>query len=329
MGLKDHAPERLLVSVITPSLNQGAYIGQTLSSVAGQEYPRVEHIVVDGGSTDGTLDVIRSHEGAYDMRWLSEPDGGMYEAINKGLRMARGEVLAYLNADDRYFPWTISTAVGEMSAYPGAGFVFGDVFNVEEGATSGTVIFYPPFRLGHVRRSGFLGQPAVFWWRSVLQECGGFDESLKFVADCDYWMRIGARFQSRKIDEALALERNHPEAKRFARTGDVYKELAEVRSRYSKTKGPGYQARVLGDRAHTFLWRRYYFSRFLLSYLRRSRLSPDAPYAAFLTRGGEVRVSIGPVLATLLPFTGGRFSRGMVQKDLTCMGQGERAGRGA
>ena len=102
---------------------------------------------------------------------------------------------------------------------------------MEEGANSGAVIFYPPFRIEHVRRSGFLGQPAVFWWRSVLQDCGGFDESLKFVADCDYWMRVGARFQSRKIARALALERNHPEAKRFARTGDVYKELAEVRSR--------------------------------------------------------------------------------------------------
>lgn len=328
MRLEDNALERPLVSVITPSLNQGAYIGQTLSSVAGQEYPRVEHIVVDGGSTDGTLDVVRSHEGRYDMCWVSEPDGGMYEAINKGLRMARGGVLAYLNADDRYFPWTISTVVGEMSAYPEASFVFGDVFNIEEGANSSAVIFYPPFRLGHVRRSGFLGQPAVFWRRSVFEDCGGFDESLKFVADCDYWMRIGARLQSRKIAEALALERIHPEAKRFARTGDVYKELAEVRSRYSKTKGPGYQARTLADRAHAFLWRRYYLSRFLLSYLRRPRLSPDAPYAAFLTRGGEVRVSIGPVLATLLPFTRGRFARGMVYKDLKRRGRSERADRG-
>jgi glycosyltransferase involved in cell wall biosynthesis len=321
MRLKDNAPEGPLVSVITPSLNQGAYIGQTLSSVAEQEYSRVEHIIVDGGSTDGTLDVIRSHESVYDMRWVSEPDEGMYEAINKGLRMARGEILAYLNADDRYFPWTISKVVREISAYPEAGFVFGDVFNVEEGANSGAVIFYPPFRLGHVRRSGFLGQPAVFWRRSVLEDCGGFDESLKFVADCDYWMRIGARFQSHKITEVLALERNHPEAKRFARTGDVYKELAEVRSRYSKTKGPGYQARTLANRIHAFLWRRYYFSRFLLSYLLRSWLSSDTPYAAFLTRGGEVRVSTGPVLASLLPLTRGRFAGGMVYKDLKRRGQ--------
>ena len=327
MSQEYSAPEGPLVSVITPSLNQGAYIGQTIESVAGQEYANVEHIIVDGGSTDGTLDVIRGYEGAYDLRWVSEPDGGMYEAVNKGLGMARGGILAYLNADDRYFPWTVGTVARQMNAHPGAGFVFGDVFNVEGESRTGAVILYPQFHLGQVRRSGSLGQPAVFWRRSVLEDCGGFDESLRFVADCDYWMRIGARHRGHKVGEVLAIERNHPEAKRFSQRKAVYRELAGVRSRYTRSKGPRHHARVLADRAHAFLWRRYYLSRFLLSYLRRSRLSPNAPYAAFLTGGGDVRVSPGPAFATLLPFTRGRFARGMVRKDLAAPVRGEDGAR--
>src|SRR5690349_9655830 len=100
-----------LVSIVTPSLNRVDLIESTLRSVRSQSYPNVEHIVVDGGSTDGTLEVLRRYEGTYGLRWMSEPDQGMYDAINKGLAMARGEILAYLNTDDLYLPWTIDTVV--------------------------------------------------------------------------------------------------------------------------------------------------------------------------------------------------------------------------
>ena len=117
-----------LVSIVTPSLNRADLIESTLRSVRSQSYPHVEHIVVDGGSTDGTLAVLRRYEGTYGLRWISEPDHGMYSAINKGLAMARGQVLAYLNSDDLYFPWTVETVVAAFRSHPEADLVHGDVW---------------------------------------------------------------------------------------------------------------------------------------------------------------------------------------------------------
>jgi glycosyltransferase involved in cell wall biosynthesis len=312
---ENRASKKPLVSIITPSLNQGTYIAQAISSVGEQEYPHVEHIIVDGGSTDETLDVIRSYEDIYDLRWISEPDGGMYEAINKGLHMARGEILAYLNSDDQYFPWTVSTVVEAMDAHPNAGFVFGDMLSVDEGAEWGMLFFSPPFGRACARRP--LYQPTVFWRRSVFEDCGGFDESLQCASDYDYWMRIGARHEACKVNEVLAIERLRSDNKRFAHRETLLRELDEVRYRYKRPR-----IRVLMHRAYIFLCRRYYLSRFLLAYLQHSRLSAeyDGPWAAFLTRNGEVWVSFAAALATLLPFTSrAHFSRHIVRKDLTSL----------
>ncbi len=309
--------DRPLVSIVTPSFNQGAYIEQTILSVRQQSYQHIEHIIVDGGSTDDTLDVIRRHEGTYDMRWISEPDGGMYEAINKGLRMARGEVLAYLNTDDRYFPWTVKVAVRALAENPDVGFVFGDVLQVEDESDAGKLLLYPPFWLGHIRRFGFLGQPTVFWRRAVFEEYGGFDESLQFVADCEYWMRIGERYRARKLDEMLAIVRDHPEAKRFAQMEALSKELNEVRPRYVRREGLAYRMLILVDRAYAFLSYRYYLLRFLHAYFRRHRLpgQGDGAWAAFFNRNKSVQVFVGAALARFLPFTGGRFE-GRFEQDL-------------
>ena len=95
---------RPLFSIVTPTLNRRELLEWTLRSIRGQSYPDLEHVVVDGGSTDGTLALLAEFEGTYPLRWISEPDGGMYNAINKGLRMASGDILAYLNSDDLYFP---------------------------------------------------------------------------------------------------------------------------------------------------------------------------------------------------------------------------------
>ena len=120
-----------MVSIVTPSYNQGTFIEETILSVKDQAWSSVEHIIMDGGSTDCTLDILRRYEGTYNMRWNSEPDGGMYQAINKGLRLSHGEVLAYLNSDDRYFPWTVEVAMKELANHD-VDFIFGDMLNVVE-----------------------------------------------------------------------------------------------------------------------------------------------------------------------------------------------------
>src|SRR5512143_842563 len=126
------------VSIVTPTLNQARFLRRTLDSVRAQTYPVSEHIVVDGGSTDGTLDILAREGERPALQWTSGPDGGMYEAVNKGLAMASGEILGYLASDDVYLPWTIEAVVEAFAARPTVDIVFGDGITIEE--ESGTQI---------------------------------------------------------------------------------------------------------------------------------------------------------------------------------------------
>ena len=121
--MKEELP---LVSVVTPSYNKGAFIEETILSVKNQTYPRIEHIIIDGGSTDNTIDVIKKYEGTYNMHWVSEPDNGQSDAVNKGWRMARGEILGWLNSDDTYMPWAVETAVKFLTGHPNVSVVYGN-----------------------------------------------------------------------------------------------------------------------------------------------------------------------------------------------------------
>lgn len=309
-----------LVTVVTPSYNQAAYIEECIQSVRRQEYSHVEHIIMDGGSTDGSLDIIRRYEGSYNMKWFSEADSGMYHAINKGLKRAKGEIVAYLNTDDRYFPWTVRTAVTVFMKYPHIDFVFGDMMNINGQSTQGVIYFYPPFRLDFLQRTGFIGKPTVFLRRSVFERFGWFDESLKYVADCEFWMRIGNRCCPRRIDEIMAVERNHAEAKRFALAHELSQELRAVRSRYVPTC---FRNRVLGvwDRGFAAFWRRIHVLRFLWACLRAQRVSSyDGPWANFLS-SSFVHVNVSGALLTLMPFVGKRFARQMVSVSFEVLEQ--------
>ncbi len=287
-----------LVSVVTPSLDQAATIAEALRSVREQTYPRVEHLVVDGGSTDGTLEILRSSTGEGSLRWTSEPDSGMYDAINKGLAASSGEILAYLNTDDAWFPWTVEVAVEELRRRPDAGFVFGDLV-VREPSGAMRLDLQPPFRLAYLRRHGFLPQPTVFLRREVWEQEGPFDDSLQLLGDCEYWMRIGERFPGRKIDEVLALQRDHPAAKRFAQGDALAAELAEIRGRYPK---PGAVAGQFA-RVEAGLWRRA----LTLSFLARAagRGTGTGAWSRFLRDPARRQsISAARLAATLLPFAG-------------------------
>ena len=227
-----------LVSIVTPTLNQGQFIEATINSIQAQTYRHFEHIVIDGGSTDDTLDILRRHEGSYPMRWLSEPDRGMYDAVNKGMRLASGEILAYLNSDDLYFPWTLSTVIEGFRRHPDAGLVYGDALKIENETGHQDFYLTPPFSLDWVQRVGFLVQPTVFWTRAVWDVVGPFDESLRYVADCDYWMRAGSRCRFAKINEFLAIERDHESSLRESARLGLSRELERVRSRYVVLSGP-------------------------------------------------------------------------------------------
>jgi glycosyltransferase involved in cell wall biosynthesis len=227
--LSDQHP---LVSVVTPTLDRAERLERTLRSVRAQSYPNVEHIVVDGGSTDGTLALLERYAGTYDLRWVSEPDRGMYDAINKGLRMARGEILAYLNSDDLYFPWTVATVIEAFATDPEAGLVFGDVLRDDELRGILVPVFQPPFRLRRMAAHGSFFQPTVFIRRSVFEDAGAFDTDLRYVADLEYWLRATARHTTVQVREFLALESWHAGMLSQTAAEPMTREDRIVRARY-------------------------------------------------------------------------------------------------
>ena len=291
-----------LVTVITPSLNRASLIGRTLRSVRSQTHRATEHIVVDGGSSDGTTAILRQLEGSYDLRWISEPDGGMYEAVNKGLALASGEIVGYLNTDDLYFPWTVRAVVDAFGRHPDADLVFGDVLSVDDRTRAQRIHWQYPFDLDYIRRSGFLAQPAVFWRRGVVEAAGGFDQALRYVADCDLWMRLGEKRRFHKIDEVLAIERDHPGTLRAAQASSLEAELSVVRQRYVTLGGAGHRLRQARHRLRLAALRRRYWLRFALA-AWGSRAAGQRAWGQFLGVPG-LRVSAPMMLAHQIPFVG-------------------------
>lgn len=177
-----------LVSIIIPSLNRGAHIRTAIDSVLAQDYPHVECIVVDGGSTDRTGEVLAGYGDR--IRWVSEPDDGPYDAINKGFGMARGEVLAWLNDDDRYRRGAISLAVQRLREHPGASVIYGVC--VEHAARHGRswAWGYLPwdYEQSVLNASCVIAQPAAFMRREIVERVGGLAKSA--VHDFDLWLRI-------------------------------------------------------------------------------------------------------------------------------------------
>lgn len=206
------------ITIITPSFNQGAFIGETIDSVLGQGYPDLEYLVIDGGSTDTTLDVLRGY--GERVRWVSEPDRGQSHAINKGLARATGEVVAFLNSDDRYRPGAL-LAVGEHFArHPKAGWLTGRCAIIDPAGrpARGAITAYKNLwlALGSARALevlNFISQPATFWRRSLGQRVGPLDEGLHYTMDYDYWLRLGQHGPPAILDRYLADFRVHPASK--------------------------------------------------------------------------------------------------------------------
>lgn len=199
------------VSIVTPSLDQGRYLREAIESVRAQTHPSIEHIVVDGGSTDGTLDVLDDYDG---VRWVSEPDRGQSHALNKGVELATGDVLGWLNADDAYEPWAVAEGVEALRA-TGAGLVYADVTRVDDdGVNPRRIRSRPEFDLWTELNLGCgIYSPAVFFTREALRAAGGFDETLHMTMDYDLWLRIGKGFPVRHVDSVWGVQRMHAEAK--------------------------------------------------------------------------------------------------------------------
>jgi len=198
-----------LVSVITPSYNQGRFIEENILSVKSQDYPNTEHIVIDGGSSDSTVEILRKYEGSYNLHWISEPDEGHADAVNKGFAMVKGEIIGWLNSDDVYFDrGTIGAVVEAFQKHPEADIIYGDCAYIWEDGTILRVQCVPDFRHGRLLRGCFLEQSAVFFRRHVVAN-HKLDKRLKVVIDYEYWLRLGKRYRFVHIPRILAADRNH------------------------------------------------------------------------------------------------------------------------
>jgi glycosyltransferase involved in cell wall biosynthesis len=208
--------------VITPSFNQAEFIRETIESIWSQDYPNLEHIVIDGGSTDGTVEILNEYTRmGKRFRFISEPDRGQSDAINKGLQMAKGEIIGWLNSDDVYLPGAISKAVEALSEHTDWAVVYGNAFHVNQN--NYILNRYPikPFDRKHLFEFCIICQPAAFVRKDVFEAVGGVDETLHFCMDYDLWIRISKDYPIGYIDEDLANSRLHPACKSAVRIVDT------------------------------------------------------------------------------------------------------------
>lgn len=224
--MMEHFPR---VTIVTPSFNQASFLEQTILSVLAQDYPNIEYIVMDGGSTDGSVEIIRKHEDRLTY-WLSERDNGQASAINRGFARAVGSICAWVNSDDLLSPSAVRIAVDYLSRHPRVGVVYGDRLHIDARGNVIGVNRMPGYYAAMLRRNITLPQETVFFRRDVFEKVGGLDESLQFALDFDLWVHMSRVTAIRHIPAFLGCYREHATSKSVI----AQKYLAEHRDVYRR-----------------------------------------------------------------------------------------------
>jgi len=224
-------PNNLKFSIITPTLNQASYIEDTIKSVLNQNYDNFEHIIIDGGSKDGTLDILKKYK---HLKWVSEKDTGQSNAINKGFKMASGEVVAWLNSDD-YYDVNAFQYVNEFFNNTNCKVLFGDITYIDENGKklfnlSGDDISFEKL----LKYPDNVRQPSTFWKRSVIEDIGLLNESLHLVMDLDLFLRIGKKYEFKYLNKNLSYFRYYKDNKTLSmlrrQTFEMYAVLKQYKN---------------------------------------------------------------------------------------------------
>ena len=243
------------ITIVTPSYNQGRFLERTILNVLDQNYSNLEYIIIDGCSTDNSIEIIKKYA-TYLSYWISEKDNGMYDAINKGLKIASGSILAYLNSDDIYQPDTIQTVVDYFQKYQETFLVYGDTNYIDAEDNFICTYRYPAFKYARYIQLNWssIPQQASFWRREVHEKIGYFNSEFKMAGDFEFYARVGKHYRIDHLKQVLASQRIHAETLSCTRSDINKEEVKRIHQYYAVPDGfIGTCRRVIADSQIKFL----------------------------------------------------------------------------
>lgn len=230
------------VTIVTPSFNQVDFLEETIRSVLSQEYPNLEYFIIDGGSTDGSVELIQRYANRL-AGWVSEKDRGQADAINKGFSRATGEIVAWLNSDDLYRPGAVHAAVSVLQAHPEYGMVYGDVISINGAGEPFNVMRFGDWGLDELMQFNIISQPGVFMRREALEQAGPLDLNYHYMLDHHLWLRLAQAAPVHYVPDQWAAARFHAAAKNVAQTAGFSQEALRLADWIARQPG-------LADRYH-------------------------------------------------------------------------------
>lgn len=275
---------KTLVSIVTPSYNQARYLEQTILSVQNQTYRPIEHIIIDGGSTDETIAILKKHESNsvdIQLKWISEKDRGQGHAVNKGLKLTRGEIIGWINSDDVYFSKdVVECVVRQFTENPDVDIIHGDVAKIGENNLIHFIWCIPEFDYDRMYVDGKVSQPTVFFRSRVFAQHSIREDLL--ALDYELWLRLGKTFKFKHINSILAGDREQPNRISVVKREELRKSHVRVRDEYFHAPSP---LRLTEYRLSSFLIRFLYRLKGLIRLvvlMADSKLSEKLAFEGFI-----------------------------------------------